>query len=298
MQLQLKRVHLIVVIVLCLFTYFHTAANADVIFEDLFNSETPSWGGAPAVWLLSGSDDMTRSTTYAREGASSIKTYLNYDTSSTVYRTEIVLTNPQEISNNFTIGNTYWYAFSVYFSSTDYTTCAEEDIIFQFHGVADEHLGESPTGRNPMFALCIQNDNYELHIAADSDTVTTKGNFDRTKHYLTELGSVELDSWTDFVFMITWDYTTSTTGRINMWKNSELLIEDEGANCFNDATGPYLKFGIYAWAWAGSPPSGTRIRTWYIDRVLISDGDSSYSEMSTHNRVSIPSSFRNAAIPK
>ena len=135
---------------------------------------------------------------------------------------------------------------------------------------------------------------YRFAVRGDADAIFSE--YDRNVSYHTQLGSVELNQWTDWVIMIKWDYSTGTTGQVDVWKNGVLEIEDEGANCFNDVVGPYLKFGSYTWYWKDHEPSGTRIRTWYVDRILIGDGDSSYSEMATHNIVSMPINPQNAAI--
>ena len=289
MRLPLKRVQLIVLILLCLFTYFHMSANADILFEEGFNSyETEPWGYSGAFWRVSGSDDMSISSTVARDGASSARVYLNYDTSSTHYRTELALNKEGLV--NLTIGNTYWFAFSIYLGS-EYTATVDHEIIWQFHGVPDD--GEDY--RNPVIAFKINRDEkYAVRIIGDADVITELGVYDRGVEHI--LGDVESKKWTDWVMMIKWDYTTGNVGRVYIWKNGELIVEDEGANCFNDVKGPYLKFGVYQYPWKNNEPTGVRIRTWYIDRILIGNGDSSYSEMATHNISSIPSNPQNAAI--
>lgn len=293
MWLQLKRVQLIVLIMLCLFTHFHTSANAEILFEEGFNSETEPWGFEGAPWGVSGSDDMSISSQVASEGNSSVKVYLNYDTSSSLKRTELVLR--KEGLKNFTIGNTYWFAFSI-FLGNDFTEDTTEDMILQFHGVPDVHLSEP--WRNPVVAFEIKRTKYQLLINSASAAYNKMGDYDGGAYYKDgELGSVEINKWTDWVFMIKWDYTTDYVGRVDVWKNGEKLIEHRGGNCFNDQKGPYLKFGIYKWPWsAENPPVGTRIRAWYIDNIRFGDENSSYSEMSTHNKVRIPSNPQNAAI--
>jgi hypothetical protein len=56
-------------------------------------------------------------------------------------------------------------------------------------------------------------------------------------------------------------------------KDGVEVLRREGPNAYNDAIGPYFKFGVYAESWLGSDAS-TRVdnKTLYFDAIRIRQG--------------------------
>jgi len=135
-----------------------------------------------------------------------MKTYLNRNTSSTYYRTEIIPKNPSQ----YVFGREYWHGFSIYIP-TDYQSDPLYEIVLQFHARPDLSLGEDY--RNPIFALDIDDGVWNVWSRWDSKKVTPNNNsYDGTKIW--DLGSWSGDNARPVRSMSEFSRTVSSNGGI------------------------------------------------------------------------------------
>ncbi len=182
------------------------------------------------------------------------------------------------------IGREYWYGFSV-FLPADWVFDDEPEIIAQWHGVPDD--GED--WRNPPLAIRIQDRSYRLERHWDADRITfRRGQGIDPKRYdgseEPPLGTCEgdLGKWTDWVLHVRWDYRADGAGFTELWKNGHKVFDRKGPNCFNDATGPFFRFGLYKWPWRhprAKRPSKTETRTTFHDEIRIGGAGATYRDV-------------------
>jgi len=181
-----------------------------------------------------------------------LQVILNY-TDPVPYRTEV------RVNGNDEINNVYWYGLKVYIPE-EWENDSEPEIIMQWHGYPDFHLGE--TWRNPMISLHVKDDEYVLKVKGDSREVTVEP-YEFKKAF--NLGRIDRGRWMDWIFRIDWNYLD---GKITIWKDQEKVKVIRGANCYNDEVGPYYKFGIYKFPWKNGP-SNVDSRELYYDDLRI-----------------------------
>lgn len=238
--------------------------------------------GGLSRFSFSGNDTVEIVTEPVRKGKYAAKFYLDRLRSEVSYRTEIVPVNQlpeyrkeggRKRSLLVEIGGEYWYAFSSYIPR-NWVRDPEPEIIAQWHGRPDKHLGEA--NRSPPLAIRIQGDSYIVDRRWDSTLITPRK---RKKRYSGEeyiaVGPIsgDLGKWTDWVVHVKWSYRDEAEGMLRIWKNGHQIVERVGPNCFNDeAGGPYFKIGVYKWRWK-NPPKDKRFatdhRVIYFDEVLI-----------------------------
>lgn len=202
-------------------------------------------------------------------------------------RTELVLKAgplPNSLlGNNFTIGEEYWIGFSIFLPADGYVYHDDDEIVFQFHGVADTDLGEP--NLNPMFAVVVDRGRWQVLNRWDSKMLTPDRNsYEGSKRWTFD--EYVTDKWTDWVLHIKWSYEAD--GILQIWKDGELMLDKPGPNTFNDAKGPYLKMGIYKYFWPGKTTQ-TDHRDLYYDDIRIGDSTSSYNEVAPNGSNTQPS---------
>src|SRR3712207_9033958 len=69
---------------------------------------------------------------------------------------------------------------------------------------------------------------------------------------------------------------------LEVWKNRTKVLEYRGPNVYNDALGPFVKFGIYKPAWAQPTNSPITERTLLIDEVRVGDANSNLARSEEH----------------
>jgi hypothetical protein len=152
-------------------------------------------------------------------------------------------------------------------------------MFAQFHGTPD--VGEA--WRWPFMGLEIVENHYELRLRWDSHFITKNAKFDGEEYY--SFGNIIADrgKWTDWVFHVNWDYRKNGNGFVKIWKDGILIFDRKGPNCFNDLTGPFLRFGLYRYTWKNSDerisPSNVTTRVIYHDEYRIGNANSSYEEV-------------------
>jgi hypothetical protein len=172
------------------------------------------------------------------------------------------------------MGESYTYALSTYLPP-GWQADGADDIIMQWHDMHD--AGEA--WKNPAVALRIttksDGPHFMVDVKGDADAFTpASGNrYDLDKSY--DLGPISgaVGKWTDWQWDITWGY--DNTGDLTLRRDGNVVLDlPNQANSFNDALGPYFKFGLYKWDWASSGDTGPDSRTIYFDNVSIESGHS------------------------
>jgi len=166
-----------------------------------------------------------------------------------------------------------WYAFSVFFPS-DFVPDPEMEIIAQWHNVPDFNQGEK--WRTP--ALYLRPKNGKLYIQRRWDSRPVNDNNPQGRETI-DLGAYKTNAWTDFVFHVKWSYKGD--GLLEVWQDGKLVVQKQGPNTYNDAKGPYFKFGIYKPGWKNKPrQSQTNERTLFFDDIRTGNTAISYREES------------------
>ena len=176
------------------------------------------------------------------------------------------------------IGDTYWYACSVFLQSDHVIETSSREIIVQWHGTPDSGLGE--ISRNPPISLRTESDRYVLRIVGDSNALTVGTNYTRSSGAI-DLSAVlpTVGKWTSWVFKVKWGY--DNTGSIDLYQDGiSVYSEVNAANCFNDVRGPYFYPGLYKWEWkVGEPETDTRTRLYYFDNIRIGNENATLSDV-------------------
>lgn len=89
--------------------------------------------------------------------------------------------------------------------------------------------------------------------------------------------------WVDWVFHVRW--SPGEDGRIEVWRDGEQVVSDNGPNCVGADYAPYFKFGIYKWPWkrsAEDAPSAVTRREIYFDEIRVADERGSYEAVSPY----------------
>lgn len=172
-------------------------------------------------------------------------------------------------SARFGVGDTFYYAFSIYLPSTWEYDGQMEDILFQWHTTP---VGEACEPRkSPAAFLAVHpagGGEWRLRINSDGNECSTSGTIDKTH---LGLGGIKLGQWTDFVFKFDWAY--DDTGHIEAWTQTSKnpgwqYFEHHGPNTFNDPPDVgYLKWGIYKPGWRNGGTSDVDKRAVFHDNI-------------------------------
>lgn len=179
---------------------------------------------------------------------------------------------------HFSLNENYWFGFAIYLPEGWEADPTGDDILLQFHGWPDEEIGEA--WRNPPIALLTRNDQWHLWALFDSKRNSgSPPRLEGANHF--PLGAFETGKWTTWVMHVRFSY--GDDGLLEVWKDSELVLQHRGGNSYNDSRGPYLKFGNYksAWgntkSWGGPSAFGSRVHV--FDALKIGDASASFEDV-------------------
>ena len=216
----------------------------------------------------------------------------------TPYRTEMVIFGLPNAVGEFhdhptngdfpgmyaTIGEEYWYGFSVFLPS-GFVTDSSPEIIAQWHGKPD--VGED--FRSPNVALGINGANYTLTIYADSKAITgasgtapDSARYTRAENVTAFTASVAptINKWTNWVYHVKWAY--DGTGFLTIYQDGvSVYSETNTETCFNDDVGPSFKMGVYKWPWDGGALTTTDTRLYYHDNIRIGNANATLADVWT-----------------
>ena len=219
-------------------------------------------------WRISGNPP-TITQGLARAGQCAMKTSLDRYGDECSYRTEV--SGPRA-----DVGKEYWYGFSIYLPE-DYVPDRIWEIVAQWHGVPDFDVGEQY--RNPIMAVFTTNGQWSLVSRWDAKRNTFESGsrqYGGTRTYT--LGPYERGVWTDWVIRVKWSY--GPDGLLQVWKNSEKVVDQKGPNTFNVARGPYFKMGLYkGWRDPKRECYAVAKRILYHDEFRMGGADATYEDV-------------------
>ncbi len=217
-----------------------------------------------------------------RDGVYAMRSYLHRYESEWSYRTEVIVgadndAPPDERGEfQFTMGEEYWIGLSIYIP--DHMVIDTErlsDVVFQMQASPDP--GEDY--RSPVFALEVDADRWRIFSRWDTRETSPPGN-DFTGEavvYNDALGA-SIGRWTDWIVHVIWSWEDD--GRLQVWRDGDLVVDRAGPNCSRDAAGPHPAFGLYKWSWRDdSYVHNTDWRLFYHDEFRIGDSRSSYADV-------------------
>lgn len=205
----------------------------------------------------------------ARAGAGAMRTSLDRNRDRFPNRTEIQGPKAE-------IGEEYWYGFSILLPE-DYVPDRVWEIVAQWQGVPDSDLGEK--WRNPVLALSTTGGRWSWVSRWDAKRntfETGKREYGGVHEY--DLGDYAKGVWTDWVVHVRWSY--GPEGFLNIWKNGQLVVDQNGPNAFNDAQGPFFKMGLYK-GWNDPKAAGDAVaaRVLYHDEFRMGGADATYDDV-------------------
>ena len=170
-----------------------------------------------------------------------------------------------------------WYAFNIWLPNS-FVVDNLPEIVAQWHATPDFDLGEDY--RSPPIAIMIQNGTWQLDTRWASNAVNTNNSV--SGRIVTDLGKVENEKWTQWIFHIVFSYKDD--GLIELWKNGQKVYTKKGPNYYNDKIGPYLKFGIYKWDWLKTDiKTVTDKRVLYFGDVKLGDNHATINDFLNPN---------------
>ena len=230
-------------------------------------------------WYLHGnSPEVVSAPEPVRHGRFAMKSVLDRAKSPVSYRTEVI-PRVDNKRNHPRMGEDYWYGFSIYFPD-DWVEDNVWEIVAQWHGVPDKHLGES--SRNPVMAFHSDGATLKITNIWDAAPNTQEAQKSRKSRYgggatLWE-GPIRKGQWTDWVVHMKWSYTSD--GLAEIWEDGRQVAKHKGPNTFNDRMTPYFKMGIYkGWRDRERPAGKVRQRVIYHDEVRFAGPAGSYDSV-------------------
>lgn len=263
----MKKVMIVALLMLMLIAE-HAFARV-IFYDDAENAPNTS-----SDWLTAGNgggNSFSVSGERVRAGSKSYKFVLApKGTPGTQSNVELVLrglsASPQV--NNFLMNQEYWMGWSVYIPQ-DFVFPVESNnewgMLGQFHGTTESC--DQPMGPPLPFFLNSAVNGFRVAIRATDDRCNS-GRVSRAKAYTMPF---KKGAWNDIVLNFKYNYTNSGSPFFKMWLNGQLVANDSGPNCYNDAKGPYFKLGIYA--------NSSRTISVHYDEIRIGDETSSYNEV-------------------
>jgi hypothetical protein len=208
-------------------------------------------------------------------GNKSVMFPLDFYNSPSHYRTEL-----SAGKHELTIGQEYWLGYAFFVPAGT----GEPRGGMQLHGKKDEDLGEG--NRNPIMSFWLRDGEWRFHTSWAADPVNATPGTKTTSDgaYSTILGPPTLGEWTEFV--VHFKITYKPDGFVQIWQNGVKVLDKTGIGMgFNDARGPFFKFGIYAFEWNNpnnpkTPPSlEESVKLIYLDEVHLGDVQTSYADV-------------------
>jgi len=129
------------------------------------------------------------------------------------------------------------YSFKAFFPDGQRLT-QQNEVLAQWHSSPDVLLGDA-RARGPAVALRQRDGLIYISSGWDNAFISEAGRKDKTVW----VAPLDLGKWVDWRFEVTWSH--SDDGRLKVWKDSELVLDYQGPNSYNDIRNVYLKIGVY-----------------------------------------------------
>ncbi len=243
--------------------------SAQLVFDQGFEEPTvlPAAGVSSSLWTFStdGAGKLTITSTLSREGGRSLMTEI-IKKGTTNFRQELRIRVPAD-TTPMKGSPPQWLGVSIYVPKE--SSLVDDSLVVQWHGKNDDARNSSPA-----VGLRIRNGKWLMTREVGTHTGA-------------DLGTVETEKWTDWVFKVVW--RTDTTGTLQMWKNGAEVLNwknlQTGADI--DEYCPYIKLGRYSSSFKYSGVEGVMHRT-YHDSVRVGFGSSVvYADVAPRGKGSI-----------
>ena len=145
-----------------------------------------------------------------------------------------------EVKENYNapLGREIWYSFSTLVPQ-DFPIVDRPTVIAQWHAAEDP--GEAIASRSPVLAH--RYDGRSLIIDIRYSEARIQRANDGISKVLFEQKYFARGVWHDFVYRTRWSYKSD--GIVQCWLDGQRVINYLGPVGYNDANGPYFKFGLY-----------------------------------------------------
>lgn len=146
-----------------------------------------------------------------------------------------------------------WYGFSMYLEN--WTDDDAGEHVFQWH----------PENNNGTATMALWTTGGRFTYVTNSGTGS---------NIYTDIGPLISNEWVDFVIHVKW--AADTTGLLQVWLNSNLVIDRH--NVKTASVPAYFKLGINKFGWLIQPSTVTR-RILYFDEVRIGNANATYNDL-------------------
>jgi polysaccharide lyase-like protein len=198
---------------------------------------------------------------YARDGLSSLKSFLNRNTSKNPNSTSVQLLDTSNDVFNMTHDTDYWLGFSTLLPNS-WSHSGSTEIVAQLQS----------TGGS---AVPVQ-----IRTGTGDWQVISRGQDTPAKSYKLNSAYDDLGTWVDWVMHYRPSHTSN--GLLRLWKNGDLVIDQVGRpTAFNYDAGPFWKMGTWL-PWTDREccddlPAGKQV---FYDALRVSSGmDAGYEDV-------------------
>ncbi|MCB9102435.1 MAG: heparin lyase I family protein [Anaerolineales bacterium] len=143
-------------------------------------------------------------------------------------------------SDRDTLGQDYWYGFSIYIPEEWPDQDSGFTIISQWHGSPDKDQGE--ISRSPVLRLEYRNKKFKILGAYSKEEIQTSDSGTSVLLYNDD-EFAKKGTWHDFIFNMKWSYESD--GYVQAWIDGQRVVDYNGPIGYNDTRGPYFKMGVY-----------------------------------------------------
>jgi hypothetical protein len=174
-------------------------------------------------------------------------------------------------ASRYTVDDAAYYGFRLMIPAGWVEDGGNEDIVFQWHSLADTALGE--TSKSPHIFLAVKRDELVLRVTHDANQVSTATSPTRLQFPVLDGMDLSTSTWHHLVVRVDWSYRPGE-GRTKVWHKREadaayhLVVDEAGPNMHNDALAGYLKWGIYKPSWRAGATAASR-RTVHHDDIRV-----------------------------
>ncbi len=185
------------------------------------------------------------------------------------YRTEAT---PQNSVGSFDFHKDYWISFKMMLPA-DFQEDSGGEFLFQVHTQPSDWASCAPINNNEP--LTIQTLSGQIGVGINKGGGWIE--------YSRWVAPYKRGVWMQWVFHVR--FSSGSDGLVEAWKDGTKLFSDSGPNsdpldtCGKAMANPYLKIGVYHWAWKNGGTSESTKREVFYDDIRLGDSTSSLAEI-------------------
>ena len=152
------------------------------------------------------------------------------------------------------------YVFGICTRLISWSMTGQDTAIFQFHNGGGD--GDGAGANSSSLNLSLVSNQWQIMTRADSALVTGASSERLLVNYLAGITSDVDDYWYGEACF---DWHVGGLGYHKWWRNGLQIVDDHGANSFNDSLWKFLKVGLYQWdAWSGNTTRTFRHKGFFL----------------------------------